>query len=109
MEFRHASRWDEETAAVLSRHRAAFVAVSHPRLPADVVPTADVLSVRFHGARRLYDHDDSMRELEAWVERLRPHLGGRILYASFTINNNDRNANAPRNAAAFSGTSLPDR
>lgn len=97
MEFRHESWWDEATAEVLSRHGAAFVAVSHPSLPEEVVPTADVLYVRFHGkGRRLYDYDYSDDELGEWVRRLAPHLRGRTLYAFF---NNDWHANAPRNAA----------
>jgi len=99
VEFRHASWWDDEVAAVLSRHRAAFVAVSHPRLPDAVVPTADLLYLRFHGAGpKLYRYDYSREELEAWAERVRPHLRGRTLYAFF---NNDYAANAPRNAATF--------
>ncbi len=32
-----------------ARHAAAFVAVSHPRLPAGSIPTTDLLYVRFHG------------------------------------------------------------
>jgi uncharacterized protein YecE (DUF72 family) len=30
VEFRHQSWWDEEVAGILSKHRAAFVTVSHP-------------------------------------------------------------------------------
>jgi uncharacterized protein YecE (DUF72 family) len=97
VEFRHDSWWDEETAGVLSRHGAAFVTLSHPRLPEDVVPTTDLLYLRFHGkGQRLYDHDYSDAELFAWCERLAPHLPDRSLYAFF---NNDWHANAPRNAA----------
>jgi uncharacterized protein YecE (DUF72 family) len=97
VEFRHESWWDEETAGVLSAHRAAFVTLSHPDLPEDVVPTTDLLYVRFHGkGRRLYDYDYSDAELSAWCGRLAPHLRGRSLYAFF---NNDWRANAPRNAA----------
>lgn len=99
VEFRHASWWDAETTAVLARHRAAFVAVSHPDLPPDVVPTADLLYLRLHGVgKRLYDHDYSAAELRDWAARVRPHLAGRVLYAFF---NNDWHANAPRNAEAF--------
>jgi uncharacterized protein YecE (DUF72 family) len=99
VEFRHESWWNEETAGVLSRHGAAFVTVSHPRLPEDVVPTADLLYLRFHGkGRQLYDYDYSDAELSAWCGKLAPHLGNRSLYAFF---NNDWHANAPRNAARF--------
>jgi uncharacterized protein YecE (DUF72 family) len=96
VEFRHESWWDDETAGVLSRHGAAFVTVSHPRLPEDVVSTANFLYVRFHGkGRRLYDYDYSDAELSSWCEKLAPHLRDRSLYAFF---NNDWHANAPRNA-----------
>lgn len=99
VEFRHPSWWDDEVAETLRRHRACFVAVSHPRLPPDVVPTADFLYLRFHGlGPMLYRWDYSGTELEAWAERVRPHLAGRTLYAFF---NNDYDANAPKNALAF--------
>lgn len=99
VEFRHESWWDEEVTALLERHRAAFVAVSHPHLPDTIHPTADFLYLRFHGqGKQLYRYDYSDRELAAWVERLKPHLPGRTLYAFF---NNDFEANAPRNAASF--------
>lgn len=99
VEFRHPSWWDDETTAVLTRHGAALVAVSHPRLPDDVVPTADFLYLRFHGlGRDLYRYDYSRTELRAWVDRAAPHLPGRTLYAFF---NNDFAAHAPRNAAQF--------
>jgi len=100
VEFRHRSWWeDPDVPRVLRRHRAAFVAVSHPRLPPDVIPAADFLYLRFHGSGpRLYDWDYSDEELAAWVERVRPHLGRRTLYAFF---NNDVRARAPRNALRF--------
>ena len=99
VEFRHASWWDAETAQVLREHRAALAAISHPRLPEDVLPTTDFLYVRFHGlGRQLYRYDYSDAELQQWVDRLMPHLPGRTLYAFF---NNDFQANAPRNAERF--------
>ena len=99
VEFRHASWWAAETAEVLRRYGAAFVAVSHPNLPPDVLPTADFLYVRFHGlGKQLYRYNYSHEELSQWVHRLRPHLEGRTLYAFF---NNDYEAFAPHNAMTF--------
>jgi uncharacterized protein YecE (DUF72 family) len=100
VEFRHESWWEgEQVREVLSRHRAAMVAVSHPRLPAAVLPTGNWFYLRFHGlGRRLYDYDYSDDELREWVARLEPHRRGRTVYAFF---NNDWHANAPRNAARF--------
>jgi uncharacterized protein YecE (DUF72 family) len=99
VEFRHASWSDEEVTALLARHEAAFVAVSHPKLPDTIHATADFLYLRFHGVgRQLYQYDYSDEELGDWASRLKPHLRGRTLYAFF---NNDFGANAPRNAATF--------
>ncbi len=99
LEFRHESWWSPEAARLLERHRAAFVAVSHPALPPTVLPTADQLYLRFHGlGPRLYDYAYSPAELEQWAERLQPHLSGRTVYAFF---NNDYNAQAPIDAEAF--------
>lgn len=99
VEFRHASWWDDATAEVLSRHRAAFVAVSHRDLPPDVLPTTDFLYLRFHGVgSRLYDYLYSEDELREWAQRVAPHCAGRELYAFF---NNDYRAQAPQNARTF--------
>ncbi|MFQ5890997.1 MAG: DUF72 domain-containing protein [Gemmatimonadota bacterium] len=95
-EFRHPSWWCDEVRELLGHHRAAFVSVSHPKLPSDVVVSTDFLYTRFHGlGRRLYDYDYPDTELSEWAERFRPHLSGRTLYAFF---NNDIDANAPANA-----------
>ncbi|HEY4761807.1 MAG TPA: DUF72 domain-containing protein [Thermoguttaceae bacterium] len=99
VEFRHASWWDEEVVAMLKRHEAAFVAVSHPRLPDAIYPTTDFLYLRFHGlGRQLYRYNYSDDELKGWAVQLKPHLEGRTLYAFF---NNDFEANAPHNAGTF--------
>jgi uncharacterized protein YecE (DUF72 family) len=99
VEFRHESWWDDDTTATLAGHRAAFVALSHPRLPDDIVPTTDLLYLRFHGVgKRLYDYDYSQRELRSWAARVQPHCRGRDVYAFF---NNDVEARAPANALAF--------
>ena len=99
VEFRHPSWWDQEVADALSQRRASFVAVSHPQLPEDVLPTTDFLYVRFHGkGRALYRYDYSDQELAIWAERLKKSLAGRCLYAFF---NNDYEAHAPKNARRF--------
>lgn len=105
VEFRHKSWWDEDITAVLSRHKAAFVAVSHPELPSDIFSTADFLYVRFHGAgKRLYQYNYSQEELAEWVSRIKMHMRGREVYAFF---NNDYRAYAPKNALVL-GTLLKD-
>ncbi len=99
VEFRHASWWAEDTAALLAEYRAAFVAVSHPKMPADVIPTTDFLYVRWHGlGRELYKYDYSDEELVEWADRLRPHLPDRTVYAFF---NNDYDGHAIKNAVTI--------
>ncbi len=99
VEFRHQSWWNNETAQLLARHGATFVTISHPRLPSDIVPTSDILYLRFHGlGPRLYDYSYSEKELQQWVARIEPHMYGREFYAFF---NNDYRARAPKDATAF--------
>ncbi|MBN2295505.1 MAG: DUF72 domain-containing protein [Pirellulales bacterium] len=99
VEFRHESWWDGDIVELLTKHGAAFVALSHPELPQTVHVTGDFLYVRFHGrGEELYRYDYSDEELADWVGRLGPHLPGRELYGFF---NNDYGANAPKNAAVF--------
>ncbi len=106
VEFRHRSWWNDETVELLVRHRAAFVAVSHPRLPDDIIATTDFLYLRFHGlGKELYRYDYSRKELRDWAARVRPYRRGRELYAFF---NNDYDAHAPANAQTF-GTLLRAR
>lgn len=95
-EFRHASWWHPDVAALLARHGAAFVALSHPRLPGTLYPGPGFTYVRFHGlGPTLYLYDYSTRELRAWARRLRTQCAGKPLYAFF---NNDYRAYAVGNA-----------
>jgi uncharacterized protein YecE (DUF72 family) len=99
VEFRHDSWWDDEVEKVLKRHSAAFVAVSHPRLPEEIIQTSDFLYIRFHGhGKDLYTYKYNDEELATWASRITPLLKGRSLYAFF---NNDFNANAVNNAISF--------
>jgi uncharacterized protein YecE (DUF72 family) len=95
-EFRDPSFWADDVTSLLARYRVAFCAVSHPALPSDIVPTTDLLYVRFHGlGEKLYDYLYSDAQLAEWARRLRKHLPGRELYAFF---NNDWHCQAIQNA-----------
>jgi uncharacterized protein YecE (DUF72 family) len=99
VEFRDASFWADDVTSLLERYQVALCAVSHPALPPDVIPTTDLLYVRFHGlGDKLYDYEYSDAQLAEWVQRLRPLLRGRELYAFF---NNDWHCQAIRNAQSF--------
>ncbi len=71
VEFRHRRWWNEEVFAAFRDAGLIFCSVSAPRLPNDVIKTADAIYVRFHGAQQWYRHDYSDAELEGWAERIR--------------------------------------
>ncbi len=100
VEFRHPSWWDHDVASLLGERSVAFVAVSHPRLPDEIVDTSGLVYVRFHGlGPKPYEYDYTPEELRPWVEGLGPHLAAsRDVFAFF---NNDYHANAVRNATWF--------
>ena len=98
VEFRDASWWHEDAAAVLRRHGAAFCGISHPTLPETFWPTAEFLYLRFHGkGPRLYDYAYSREELRDWAAR----AGASGVPEAYAFFNNDIHANAPRDAAVM--------
>jgi uncharacterized protein YecE (DUF72 family) len=99
VEFRHERWWERRTTELLSRHKVAFVGVSHPRLPEELPCTTDFAYLRFHGrGKKLYDYDYSAGELRVWVEKVARLGEGCEVYAFF---NNDWHANATKNAKTF--------
>ena len=94
VEFRHRSWWDERVYAAFREAGAIFCSCSGPRLPDELVRTADDVYVRFHGTRQWYRHDYTKAELAVWAERIRAS-GARRVWAYF---NNDRDGHAIRNA-----------
>ena len=94
VEFRHASWWRENVYAAFREHGAIFCSCSAPRLPDELVKTADDIYVRFHGKQRWYRHDYSKEELALWAERIR-RSKARHAWIYF---NNDFQAYAIKNA-----------
>jgi uncharacterized protein YecE (DUF72 family) len=94
IEFRDASWWNDKVFNAFRENNAIFCSISAPRLPDDLVRTADDVYVRFHGTKRWYRHDYSTEELAAWARRIR-ESGARQAWAYF---NNDREAYAISNA-----------
>jgi uncharacterized protein YecE (DUF72 family) len=94
VEFRHRSWWTEEVYAAFRAAGAIFCSSSGPRLPDELVRTADDVYVRFHGVRRWYRHDYTKAELAVWAARIRAS-GARRVWAYF---NNDRDGYAVKNA-----------
>src|SRR5206468_182183 len=94
VEFRHESWWDDRVFAALKEVGAIFCSCSGPKLPDDLVTTADEVYVRFHGPEHWYRHDYAKAELAAWVEKVRA-AGPKRVWAYF---NNDQHAHAVKNA-----------
>ena len=94
VEFRHRSWWNESVYAAFRRRGIIFCSASGPRLPDELVRTADDVYLRFHGVKRWYRHDYSKEELATWADRIRAS-GAKRVWAYF---NNDRDGYAIKNA-----------
>ena len=94
VEFRHRSWWNKKVFAAFREAGAIFCSTSGPRLPDELVKTADDVYVRFHGTQRWYRHDYTKEELAVWTERIRKSKAKRV-WAYF---NNDREGYAIKNA-----------
>jgi uncharacterized protein YecE (DUF72 family) len=94
VEFRHKSWWRESVYRRFRERSLIFCSVSAPRLPDDLIRTADVIYARLHGRSRWYRHDYSAEEMHAWAEKI-AGSGAREAWIYF---DNDRNAFAIKNA-----------
>jgi uncharacterized protein YecE (DUF72 family) len=94
VEFRHKSWWNERVYAAFRAHGIIFCACSGPRLPDDLVKTADDIYVRFHGREQWYRHDYTTAELASWASQIKAS-GASTVWAYF---NNDRECHAIKNA-----------
>ena len=94
VEFRHASWWNEEVYSAFRKAGIIFCSCSGPRLPDELVQTADEIYVRLHGPKRWYRHDYSKAELAIWAGRIKAS-GAKRAWVYF---NNDNDAHAPKNA-----------
>jgi uncharacterized protein YecE (DUF72 family) len=94
VEFRHRSWWNEKVFAAFRATGTIFCSCSGPRLPDELIKTADEIYVRFHGVKQWYRHDYTPAELTAWADRIRASGATRV-YAYF---NNDRDGHAIKNA-----------
>ena len=94
VEFRHRSWWNPTVYAAFRRAKIVFCSCSGPRLPEELVKTADDVYVRFHGTTRWYRHDYTKEELAAWAKKIRGS-GAKRVWVYF---NNDREGYAIKNA-----------
>ena len=68
-----------------------------PRLPDQLIRTADDLYIRFHGVKQWYRHDYSDEELTVWSKRIQAS-GAKRVWVYF---NNDYEGYATKNARSF--------
>ena len=94
VEFRHRSWWNDTVYEAFRASGTIFCSASAPRLPDELVRTADDVYIRFHGTRRWYRHDYTKDELATWAGKIRAS-GARQVWAYF---NNDREGYAIKNA-----------
>ena len=94
VEFRHASWWNETVYTAFRETGTIFCSCSGPRLPDDLVRTADDIYLRLHGPERWYRHDYSIDELTEWADKIRAS-GAKRAWIYF---NNDYQGYAPKNA-----------
>ncbi len=97
VEFRHCSWWNEKVFAAFRTAGAIFCACSGPRLPDDLIKTADEIYIRFHGTKQWYRHDYSSEELAVWATKIRASGASRA-WAYF---NNDRDDFSIKNARSL--------
>jgi len=94
VEFRHKTWWRDDVYEAFRQSGAIFCSCSGPRLPDQLVKTADDVYLRFHGTKRWYRHDYTKQELSVWVNRVR-ESGAKRVWVYF---NNDREGFAIKNA-----------
>ena len=94
VEFRHRSWWNDTVYAAFRESGTVFCSTSGPRLPDELIKTADDVYIRFHGTTNWYLHDYTNEELAKWVARV-VESGAVRVWAYF---NNDREGHAIKNA-----------
>jgi uncharacterized protein YecE (DUF72 family) len=97
VEFRHGSWWNDAVYDAFRETGTIFCSCSGPRLPDELIRTADDIYVRFHGTTRWYRHDYTKAELTRWAEAIKAS-GAKQVWAYF---NNDRDGYAISNARAL--------
>lgn len=94
IEFRHSSWWNEKVYAAFRKTGTIFCSCSGPKLPDELIQTADEIYIRFHGTQKWYRHDYNREELKIWAERIK-EANPKHAWIYF---NNDFSGHAIRNA-----------
>lgn len=94
MEFRHASWWNQKVYDAFKKAGVIFCSCSAPKLPDELIKTADDVYIRFHGTQKWYRHDYSREELNVWAKRIRDSKAKHV----WVYFNNDYDCHAIKNA-----------
>jgi uncharacterized protein YecE (DUF72 family) len=94
VEFRHRSWWNEEVYDAFRKSGIIFCSCSGPKLPDELIKTADDIYIRFHGVKQWYRHNYTKEELAVWAERIQKSGASKV----WVYFNNDRNCYAIKNA-----------
>lgn len=94
VEFRHKSWWNEDVYTAFREKNIIFCSCSGPKLPDDLIKTADDIYVRFHGVERWYRYKYSKAEMEEWAQKIH---AAKAKHAWIYFNN-DWDANAIKDA-----------
>lgn len=94
VEFRHRSWWNEKVYTAFRKAGIIFCSCSGPRLPDELIKTADDIYIRFHGTKQWYRHNYSEKELTVWKKRIQASGATRV----WVYFNNDREGYAIENA-----------
>ncbi|SFM58947.1 DUF72 domain-containing protein [Nitrosomonas communis] len=97
VEFRHGSWWNEKVYTALKEANLIFCSCSAPRLPDELIKTAEDIYIRFHGKKAWYRHDYTQDELKEWAKRIQ-QAKAKTVWIYF---NNDFGGDAVKNAKAL--------
>jgi uncharacterized protein YecE (DUF72 family) len=97
LEFRHASWWTPEVFAALKKYKIIFCSVSAPKLPKDLIVTADIIYLRFHGPTRWFYGMHSEEELASWAQK----ISASDAHEAFIYFNNTADGSAIANARSL--------
>lgn len=98
VEFRDLSWRRGRVLELLRDHRIAWVSADYIHMPPEIHPTTDFLYLRFIGAHGQFAEKDVERidqtpRLQAWLDKMAPHLPDtKVVYAFF---NNDYSGHSP--------------
>ena len=78
VEFRHKSWWNDDVYKAFKKHGTIFCSCSGPKLPDELIKTADEIYIRFHGTEKWYKHKYSGEDMAKWADRIKESGAKRV-------------------------------